>query len=336
MYVSVVIPVYNAAKYLEQAVTSALDQPETTEVLLIEDGSTDDSLGVCTRLAASQARVKLLRHPDGENHGAAEARNVGLRAARCDYVSFLDADDYYLGNRFGSARKLLTDRTEIDGVYDAVGTDYHGPGMRDWWKARRQREMSTMDQAVDPDALFESIVGGGSGCFHTNGIVVRRSLFERTGEFDPELKMSQDFAMWIKMSAIGRLVAGSLDKPVAMRRLHGENRIVTNSDEHRQYGFRMWQSLAEWARANKLSPPRRRLLRVAVAHSWTGLSADERRALTGSAKGPRFMLGMLCRHPDMVLDRHFRKMLVRSLGGSTVKGTLRGLARPERCRSDPN
>ena len=81
--ISVIIPVYNAERYLERAVASALEQPQTGEVILIEDCSPDGSLAICEKLAAAHPdKVRLLRHPDGKNHGAGPTRNLGIRAAQ--------------------------------------------------------------------------------------------------------------------------------------------------------------------------------------------------------------------------------------------------------------
>ncbi len=100
MQVSIIIPVYNAAAYVREAVESALIQPETGEILLIEDNSPDDSLRICQELAAKYDKVKLLRHPNGENRGPGASRNLGMRNARSPILAFLDADDYYLPGRF--------------------------------------------------------------------------------------------------------------------------------------------------------------------------------------------------------------------------------------------
>ena len=94
--ISVIIPVYNAAAYVRQAVESALAQPEVREVLLVEDGSPDNALEVCQQLAAEHQRVILLHHPNGENRGAGASRNLGMRNAHFPIIAFLDADDYYL------------------------------------------------------------------------------------------------------------------------------------------------------------------------------------------------------------------------------------------------
>ena len=117
MEISVVIPVYNAERYVVSAVDSALRQKETAEVILVEDNSPDNALEICKMLEKTHQRVRLLQHSDGKNHGAGESRNLGIRNARCEYVAFLDADDYYLEKCFSKATEVLESDAAIDGVY---------------------------------------------------------------------------------------------------------------------------------------------------------------------------------------------------------------------------
>src|SRR5690606_1248107 len=98
--ISVIIPVYNAAAFVEQAVQSALTQPEVSEVILVEDGSEDKSLPICEKLASQNDIITLLRHPGGVNKGAGASRNLGIQHTKNEWIAFLDADDYYLENRF--------------------------------------------------------------------------------------------------------------------------------------------------------------------------------------------------------------------------------------------
>src|SRR5687767_10956534 len=107
MKISVIIPVYNAEKYVTQAVESALQFEEVYEVILIEDKSPDNALEVCRQLAEKNDRVKLFQHPDKGNHGAGPTRNLGLENATGDFIAFLDADDYYLPNRFDAEKELF-------------------------------------------------------------------------------------------------------------------------------------------------------------------------------------------------------------------------------------
>lgn len=90
--VSVVIPVYNVEKYLAECVESVLRQTwGDYEIILVDDGATDSSGALCDRYAAEYGCIRVFHQPNG---GLSAARNTGLRAARGDYVYFLDSDDY--------------------------------------------------------------------------------------------------------------------------------------------------------------------------------------------------------------------------------------------------
>ena len=92
--VSIVIPVYNAEKYLDRCIESAVNQIyKETEIILVDDGSTDSSFEICTKWAEKDRRIKVIHKP---NEGAGFARNAGLDAATGDYVLFVDSDDYIL------------------------------------------------------------------------------------------------------------------------------------------------------------------------------------------------------------------------------------------------
>ena len=92
--ISVIMPTYNSALFVEASVRSVLAQTRSNlELLLIDDGSTDGTDEVTARLAAEDSRIKLLRTPS--NGGAAEARNVGIMAARGRYIAFCDSDDLW-------------------------------------------------------------------------------------------------------------------------------------------------------------------------------------------------------------------------------------------------
>ncbi len=90
--VSIIMPAYNCAAYIEEAVRSVMAQTcESFELLVIDDGSKDDTFAIARRLAAEDARVTALKNP--ENMGVARTRNRGLDMARGEYVAFLDSDD---------------------------------------------------------------------------------------------------------------------------------------------------------------------------------------------------------------------------------------------------
>lgn len=113
MFLSFIIPVYNAQRYLPECLDSLLAQdiaPEDYEVLCINDGSKDDSLTILRQYAEKHPNVTVI---DKENGGVTTARNAGLAAAKGDYIWFIDADDFIKENILGQLRETIA-QTDCD------------------------------------------------------------------------------------------------------------------------------------------------------------------------------------------------------------------------------
>ena len=108
--ISVIVPVWNAHEYLNRCVDSILAQTyKNLEVLLVDDGSTDDSLDICRRYAESDSRV-LVFHK--ENGGQASARNYALERVTGDFVGFVDNDDWIFPTMYERLHRLMVERSE--------------------------------------------------------------------------------------------------------------------------------------------------------------------------------------------------------------------------------
>lgn len=249
MLVSVVIPVYNAEKYLKAAVESALSQRETGEVILVEDNSPDASLQICRELEATFDRVRVVRHPGGQNLGAGASRNLGLRSAHCDFVAFLDADDFYLENRFSEAHRIFQEQEDADGVYEAVGVWFEDSRAKERWLSWAHEDLITMRESVSSEELFSALVENSRGWLHLDGLVLRKRIFHQCGYFFENLKLHQDSAFFLQLAAMCRLRPGRLNHPVAMRRVHDHNRITAANADSRELYF---GSLIHWANEKKL------------------------------------------------------------------------------------
>ncbi|MCF7853976.1 MAG: glycosyltransferase, partial [Candidatus Pacebacteria bacterium] len=265
--VSVIIPAYNAEAFLDEAVLSAVPLPAVLEVLVVEDGSTDGTPGVCSRLEADHAKVRVLRHADGFNHGQSASRNRGIREARGRYIALLDADDTYLSNRFADDLPLLASDESLDGVYSAVRLALEEDYTEAPWG---NPELTTVRGRVEPEKLFQKLVCGGKGEFCTDGITVRRDIFSIVGFFDESLHFSADTAMWLKMAAVCRLAGGCTDRPVAIRRRHARNMSRRDNPVYwRTAGDHIWSVMC-WGRQVGLSPWHVRLLRRTLALAVLG------------------------------------------------------------------
>jgi glycosyltransferase involved in cell wall biosynthesis len=227
--VSVVIPVYNAAEFVRFAVESAIDLEEVGEVILIEDNSPDNALEICLQLQNEYEKVKLYRHPNGENRGAGASRNLGIKHAQCEYIAFLDADDWYLQNRFIETKVIFGSDHSIDGVYESTGF------YDDSTKRELPEQQTTLTLEVNPKDLLYTLLLPNTGRFTTNAITVKKQLLLDVGLFDTTLRLHQDTHLWLRLAHSGKLVAGNIISPVAMRRVHEQNRIAYHKQTYKWF-----------------------------------------------------------------------------------------------------
>jgi glycosyltransferase involved in cell wall biosynthesis len=269
----VIIPAFKAEQSLGQTVQSVLHQPEVEEVLIIEDGSPDNTLDLCRELERQNDRVTLLRHASGGNLGVAATRNLGIEAAISPYISFLDADDVALPNRFSLPVTLLESQPEIDGVYEAVGLIHSETPNMDWAQVV-DPPLLTLVAPVPPERFLEALLTPGTGTVHTNGFVVRRSVFDRVGRFRSVFEPAEDMHLFWRFAAACAMVPGRLTEAVAIYRRHTGSLSIPTDPVYLEDPFRRALDLCAWARGrDDVSHLNRKLLKRILIHNiaaWWG------------------------------------------------------------------
>lgn len=249
MKVSIIIPVYNAAEYLREAVASALAQPEVVEVLLVDDASKDGSLALARQLQLEDARVVVLTHPNGSNKGSAETRNVGIRAATQEYIAFIDADDWFLPDRFASTKQLFGQYPDADGVCEAVVnvvTD-KAQSYSNTVSLEGTPDIHMVRKAIGPSELLTQLIDDPVGIVMLQGLCVKKSLFDKSGLFDPEFRVFEDMLLIKKMAAVGNLYLGHLTQPVSARRIHDTNISFSSFKDTDRAKYKEGEVLLRWA-----------------------------------------------------------------------------------------
>ena len=203
MSISVIIPVYNAAKYVKEAVNSVLKLKEVFEIILIEDGSKDSSYELCLEMSTNHDKIILLSHPNNGNKGPSASRNRGIEEARGELIAFLDADDYYLSNRFENALDYFSKSKEIDMIYESI-----------LFKSGNDKDVSKIYFDANSNH-FEEYFLGHKGWLHLNGITFRKRVFEKIGLFDLDLRLTQDTDLILR-SFINVTFHGINKEPVAV------------------------------------------------------------------------------------------------------------------------
>jgi GT2 family glycosyltransferase len=188
--VSVITPAYNAAAYLAASVESVRRQTfADLELLIVDDGSTDDTVAVARQLAASDPRVRVLTQ---KNAGPGPARNSGFRHAAGTYFAFLDSDDEWDRTFLAEQVAILEQRPDVDvliGNARKRGGERDGQPMRPVTGAVGER-ISLGDMLGDESALFIMTV-------------FRRSVIDQVGGFDPDLLTNEEYDLWIRAAIAG-------------------------------------------------------------------------------------------------------------------------------------
>jgi len=189
--VSVVIPAYNYARYLPEAIGSVLAQTYPDfEVIVVDDGSTDETRAVVQRF--DDPRVRYVWQ---ENQGLSAARNTGIRESKRAYVGFLDADDLWQPNHLAAAVAEFARRGPEFAL--VAGTSVRMDQDKRELPTRIRPEQETQELTA-ADIVLKTR-------FMPSSAVVRRSVFAECGDFDRQLRSSEDRDMWIRLGARYRL-----------------------------------------------------------------------------------------------------------------------------------
>jgi len=255
MKISVIIPVYNAERFITQAVESVLSLDEVHEIILVEDKSPDNVLPICIQLAEKYEKVRLFQHPDKGNHGAGPSRNLGIEKSTGDFIAFLDADDYYLPNRF-EAEKELFKNPEVEGVYGALGVQYYSEKAKEQYYNLYKDKLTTVYERHSPKDVFpgQLYMLGSFGLFSIDALTIRKeALIKKMNPlFKTTLRLHQDSEFLFRLSFYLDLYPGILDKAVAIRGVHEDNRITkveAKTVKPAKTKVLLWKEVNAWASA---------------------------------------------------------------------------------------
>lgn len=197
--VTVVIAAYNAQASLARAIRSALEQPETSELIVVDDASGDETCTVAQEQADRDPRVQLIRQ--SENQGPAAARNRALDAATGDYIAVLDSDDVFLPGRLGLLLSCPSSEIVADNIAFVNDTTLGQALARDW------SEISPVFNALDLVGFVRGnlrrpdVARGELGFLKP--ILSRAFLNAHKLRYDPALRLGEDYDLYVRMMLAG-------------------------------------------------------------------------------------------------------------------------------------
>jgi glycosyltransferase involved in cell wall biosynthesis len=191
---SIIIPLYNKAKYIEKTLQSIVNQTfKEFEIIVVDDGSTDNSLVVAKNFIVSKFQnFKIIEQA---NSGVSIARNNGVKAAKYDYICFLDADDWWHED-FLKQMAALIDNFPDAGIY---GTSYFKVKNGNLIPAKIGINQNFTQGYFD---YFETYAKTLWMPLWTGAVCVPKHIFEKIGGFNPQLKLGEDFDLWVKIATL--------------------------------------------------------------------------------------------------------------------------------------
>jgi glycosyltransferase involved in cell wall biosynthesis len=216
--VTVIIPSYNHADYVETAIGSVLSQTfRDIEVIVVDDGSTDGSQEKISRIKDPRLNFIALK----ENRRA-HPRNLALSMAKGRYIAFQNSDDEWLPDKLENQLRFMENSKETVACFTRVapidknGAPWSGKGMsRASWKINRSRFKW----------LRRFFVKG--NCLRISSSVVRGSALKLTGHFCPSLFYMSDFDLWVRLAGIGDIHI--VDDPLTRMRMLGDKNLSSPS-----------------------------------------------------------------------------------------------------------
>jgi len=223
--VSIIIPTYNYAEYIQAAIDSALKQTYgNIEIIVVDDGSIDDTQ---ERLKVYGERIRCFLQV---NQGASAARNRGLKEAKGDYICFLDADDMYRSNNIAEKVSFLESNMQFDWCYsDWAWIDNNGVEVM----FGHEPKMLLAHIKAEGDVLALALQGYRLG---TNVFMFRKSLTDKLDGFDESLQVLEDYDYYVRAAAVAEL--GYVDKVLCDIYQH-EGSLGTGCDKNVAYLSRL-------------------------------------------------------------------------------------------------
>ena len=269
---SVVIPVYNRAALLPDCLAAFLEPSAAgLEVVVVDDGSRDDSAAVAEALAARSqgARIRVVRQANG---GASAARNRGVAEVSSEWVAFLDSDDAWLPWSIATIQAVLADAGDAAMLFlRVVPFD-----RRDELAGLAQTPVSMGSRPSFLDCYLDPLLDLSGSC----SVVVRRSAFLEAGGFDNRIRAAEDIDLFMRMSAAGPVLAILAPVILGLRR-PGDDNLSTNHEAIREGLARI---CANHAAGRYAGPPDRLqafLANFALANFWRALNSGHRAAAAG-------------------------------------------------------
>ena len=195
-FFSVILVTYNSSRYIEESISSVLNQTyKNFELIIIDDGSTDKTINIIKKFKDNRIKYKYQT-----NQGPSKARNFGIKISKSRWICFIDADDYWHKNKLKVVNKFLSGNNLI----------YHKLHK----KVEFKKQNLHITQSKLQYSLFQKYIGSKiknpiaqnlliyGNTIPTSSVVIRKKILKKFKSFDEKLRIGEDYDLWLRLSLV--------------------------------------------------------------------------------------------------------------------------------------
>jgi glycosyltransferase involved in cell wall biosynthesis len=224
IHISVIIPTYNRANFLERAIDSVLSQTrKVDECIIVDDGSSDNSSLILQKYQSNVGVIRL-----DKNSGVSHARNVGMKMASGNWIALLDSDDEWKANKL--ERQLEAIHKKPDTVFCHTEEIWIRNGKR----VNQMKKHQKFGGFIFDKSLERCLISPSS-------VLFQKSLLGEIGYFDPTFPICEDYDLWLKVSA--RYAVLFLDEPLVIKYAGHKDQLSLNTSKIEQYRIKALENL---------------------------------------------------------------------------------------------
>lgn len=214
--VTVIVPCYNCADTVKETFNSIMKQTVKPQcIFFINDGSTDNTLNILRQL--KNENPYIVNIISQQNRGVSSARNKGILNAKTEWVAFCDSDDFWIENKLEIVCKVLEQHSDLDFIAHGYYEEYNGI-------QKRNCQEKFKENSIYLTNYHRNFI-------QTSTVLIKKRLLESTGLFKEELKVAEDFDLWLTCLAKGKPLY--IQKELSVYRVNREDNLSSN--EMRMY-----------------------------------------------------------------------------------------------------
>lgn len=220
---SVVMPLYNAAPYVKEAVLSVLEQTYSEwELIVVDDGSDDGSLDIIRNFAEKNSKIKIFTHDGGLNRGVSATRNLAIYKSTGSWIALLDADDTWYPDKLKKEAQIISIHPEVVLLYSKAKRNQETPDP----KYNSKLVYGTGENGVIKEPFKKLLPGFFTS---TSAVTFKKEVFVKCGGFNENLRFSEDTLMFHQIMEHGNVYC--IDEILGTHRIHDSSAVSTATPE---------------------------------------------------------------------------------------------------------